>query len=102
MPQGQGPSACAHHLVGVARAPGQSRAKAPCAFRKLRPAPRKSLARLAGVDVVPRGENNRRPDLSTPGMTEFDSAYAWIQNFDDGNQNNNDKNNHLRVRAVRK
>jgi len=30
------------------------------------------------------------------------SGYAWIQNFNNGNQNNNDKNNTCRVRAVRK
>ncbi len=40
--------------------------------------------------------------MYTPGMTEFDQNNAWAQNFDDGNQNNDDKNNDLRVRAVRK
>jgi len=35
-------------------------------------------------------------------MTEFNPANAWIQNFDDGNQNDDDKNNDLQARAVRK
>jgi hypothetical protein len=36
---------------------------------------------LAGVDA----SGNRRPDVSTPDVTEYDSDYAWNQNFDDGN-----------------
>ena len=93
MPEGQGLLACAHYLVGVA-AP----AVAPSASGKRRSAPRASLRSLAGVDAP----SNRQPDVYTPGMTEFDQNNAWIQNFDDGNQNNDDKNNDLRVRAVRK
>lgn len=31
-----------------------------------------------------------------------DSGYAWCQNFNNGNQNNNDINNKLRARAVRR
>lgn len=101
MPQGQGPRACAHHLVGVV-----ALAVTPRAFGKRRPAPRASLRSLAGVDApaanAVRRPCNRLPDVYTPGMTEFDSANAWIQNFDDGNQNDDDKNNDLRARAVRK
>ncbi|MBV5309264.1 DUF1566 domain-containing protein [Chromatium okenii] len=33
--------------------------------------------------------------------TEYDSTYAWKQNFNNGNQNNNNKNNSTYVRAVR-
>jgi len=42
------------------------------------------------------------PTCIPPGMTEFNPANAWIQNFDDGNQNDDDKNNDLQARAVRK
>lgn len=34
--------------------------------------------------------------------TQYSAHNAWIQNFDDGNQNNNDKNEELAVRAVRR
>jgi hypothetical protein len=56
------------------------------------------LRSLAGVDA----SGNRRPDVSTPDVTEYDSDYAWNQNFDDGNLDNDDKDNQNRVRAVRK
>ncbi len=94
MLEGQGLPACAYHLVGVA-AP----VVAPGAFRIRRlSAPRTSLRSLAGVDA----SGNRRPDVSTPDVTEYDSDYAWNQNFDDGNLDNDDKDNQNRVRAVRK
>ena len=35
-------------------------------------------------------------------LYEPDSGYAWYQNFNNGNQNNNDINNKLRARAVRR
>ena len=98
MLEGQGLRACAHHLVGVAAG-----TVAPSAFGIRRTAPRASLRSLAGVDapgVYTHG--NRRPDMYTPDDTEFDSDNAWNQNFDDGNQDNDNKNNDGRCRAVRK
>jgi len=92
MSEGQGLRAYAH-LVGVA-----AFAVAPRAFRIRRPAPRASLRSLAVVDA----SGNRRPDVYTPDVTEYDSNNAWNQNFEDGNQNNDDKDNDNRVRAVRK
>jgi len=94
MYESHGFRANAHHLVGVAAS-----VVAPGAFRIRRfSAPRASLRSLAGVDAF----GNRRSDLYTPDKAEFDPNNAWIQNFDDGNQNNNDKNNSLHCRAVRK
>jgi hypothetical protein len=49
---------------------------------------------LAGVDA----NGNRRPGLYTPDI----SGSAWVQNFNNGNQNNNNKDWSARVRAVRK
>lgn len=110
MLEGQGLRACAHHLVGVAAA-----LVAPGAFGKRRTAPRASLRSLAGVDASAAGGcfcraqrpslsagGNRRPDMYTPDDTEFDSDNAWNQNFDDGYQDNDNKNNEGRCRAVRK
>lgn len=114
MPESYGPRARAHHLVGVAAALQMHMAVAPSASRIRRhSAPRASLRSLAGVDdqarIRPTNTRsdasppvNRRPDLYTPDTTEFSPDYAWNQNFNDGNQNNNDKNNRLRCRAVRK
>jgi len=86
--------ACAHHLVGVA-----AFAVAPSAFGiRRQTAPRASLRSLAGVDAF----GNRQPGLYTSDIAEFDTNNAWIQDFDDGNQNNNNKNNEIRCRAVRK
>ena len=94
MSEGHGLRANTHHWVGVA-----ATAAAPSAFRIRRlSAPRASLRSLVGVDAT----GNRRPDLYTPDKAEFDQNNAWNQNFDDGNQNNDDKNNDYRVRAVRK
>jgi hypothetical protein len=110
MLEGQGLRACAYHLVGVAAA-----TVAPSAFGKRRTAPRASLRSLAGVDAPAAGGCfcvtqepplasgcNRRPDMYAPDDTEFDSDNAWNQNFDDGNQDNDNKNNDGRCRAVRK
>lgn len=41
------------------------------------------------------------PALAGDVDSAISSASAWIQNFNNGNQNNNDKNNHCRARAVR-
>lgn len=110
MLDGQGLRACAYHLVGVAAGK-----VAPSAIGKRRTAPRASLRSLAGVDAYAVGggscimreqplvaAGNRRPDMYTPDDTEFDSDYAWNQNFDDGYQDNDNKNNEGRCRAVRK
>ena len=40
-------------------------------------------------------------DGSYWSSSEDGSSYAWFQNFDYGNQNSNNKNNTLPVRAVR-
>ena len=95
MPVGHGQRAYALHLVGVTAAV----AVAPRAYGIRRPAPRASRRSLAGVDA-PR--SNRRPDLYTPDAAEFSPNNFWAQNFADGNQNNNNKNNKLRCRVVRK
>lgn len=110
MLEGQGLRACAHHLVGVAAG-----TVAPSAPGKRRTAPRASLRSLAGVDARATGgrfcttqelpsatPSNRRPDVYTPDDTEFDSDNAWNQNFDDGYQDNDNKNNEGLCRAVRK
>ncbi|WP_231848953.1 hypothetical protein [Paramagnetospirillum magneticum] len=55
--------------------------------------PRASRRSSAGVDAF----GNRRPGLYTPDR----SGSAWVQNFNNGNQNNN-KDWSARVRAVRK
>lgn len=55
---------------------------------------RASRRSLAGVDA----NGNRRPGLYTPDI----SGSAWVQNFNNGNQNNNNKDWSARVRAVRK
>jgi len=102
MPEGQGFRARAHHLVGVAATltgactPGI----APCANRIRRVLPRASRRSLVGVDALGRSNahgGNRRPGLYTPDR----SGYAWLQNFNNGNQNNNNKSGSFRVRAVR-
>ena len=56
--------------------------------------PRTSRRSLIGVDA------NRQSPIRpvNPRL----SGYAWNQNFNNGNQNNNDKSCRLRVRAVRK
>jgi hypothetical protein len=114
MLEGQGLRACAYHLVGVAAQHNTPIGAAPGAFGIRRTAPRASLRSLAGVDVPvasgcfcatqepPLAAGNRRPDMYTPDDTEFDSDNAWNQNFDDGNQDNDNKNNEGRCRAVRK
>lgn len=53
---------------------------------------------LVGVDAT----GNRRSDVYTSDMTEFNATNAWKQNFGNGNQNNDNKNNSNSVRAVRK
>lgn len=53
---------------------------------------------LVGVDAT----GNRRSDVYTSDMTEFNATNAWKQNFGNGNQNNNNKSNSNSVRAVRK
>ena len=93
MLEGQGFRACAHHLVGVA-APLDAYGVAPGANGIRRVLPRASRRALVGVDAV----RNRRPGLYTPDI----SGSAWVQNFNNGNQNNNDKDWSCRVRAVRK
>jgi hypothetical protein len=45
---------------------------------------------------------NRQPDLYTPEQAQFNPDYAWVQNFNNGNQNNYHKNNRLHCRAIRK
>jgi len=97
MRRGQGRGACAHDLVGVA-ARSMPQGAAPGAEGIRRSAPRASRHGLAGVDAA-RG--NRRPGSYTPGMTASAND-AWVQNFNNGNQNYNNKNNDWRVRAVRK
>lgn len=59
--------------------------------------PRASRRSLAGVDARHCG-GNRRPGLYTPD----NSGSVWVQNFNNGNQNNNNKDWSARVRAVRK
>ncbi len=106
MPEGHGFRARAHHLVGVAAARWRSpQIVAPRATRDTAAsAPRASRRSLAGVDAPARRRDafssigNRRPGLYTPDA----SGYAWIQNFNNGNQNNNNKSAECRVRAVRK
>lgn len=109
MSEGYGLRACAHHLVGVAAPIARLHGSvAPRAFGKRRVLPRASRRSLAGVDAPRRGRahsnnhGNRWPDLYTPDKAEFSTDYAWIQNFNNGNQNYNDKNNRIRCRAVRK
>lgn len=85
---------CAHHLVGVAPHEG-----APGAIRIRRNlSSRASMRSLVGVDAT----GNRRSDVYTSDMTEFNATNAWKQNFTNGNQNNDNKNNSNSVRAVRK
>ena len=97
MRESHGFLACAHDLVGVA-APPMHTAVAPSAIWIRRSAPRTSRRSLVGVDAP----GNRQPDLYTPDVAQFSSNNAWMQNFEDGNQNNNNKNNRIRCRAVRK
>ena len=100
MSEGQGLRACAHHLVGVAAPLARLHGPAaPSAIRIRRSASRASRRSLAGVDAT---FGNRRPDLYTPDKAEFSTDYARIQNFNNGNQNDYDKNNRIRCRAVRK
>ena len=92
----------AYHLVGVA-ALFDACGAAPSANRIRRVLPRASWRSLAGVDASqtrrrPMGKGNRQPGLYTPDSSD----YAWAQNFNNGNQNNNDKGAACRVRAVRK
>lgn len=95
MLEGQGLRARAYHLVGVV-----AFQVAPSAYGIRRfSAPRTSQRSLSGVDAI---NGNRRADLYTPDVAEFNPDNAWNQNFDDGNQNANDKNNRNRCRAVRK
>lgn len=44
--------------------------------------------------------NDRSGDIDSENQSARE-AYAWIQNFNNGNQNNNWKNNNNRARAVR-
>ena len=53
---------------------------------------------LVGVDAT----GNRRPDVYTLDMSEFNATNAWKQNFSNGNQNNNNKTNSYRVRPARR
>lgn len=39
--------------------------------------------------------------MSTPDASQFNSSNAWMQNFGNGNSNNDDKNNDYWVRPVR-
>ena len=94
MHEGYGFRARAHYLVGVA---APSVAPRAIWIRRLT-APRTSWRSLAGVDA----HGNRQLGLYTPDEAEFSANYAWMQNFGNGNQNNNDKNNSCRCRAVRK
>lgn len=84
----------AHHLVGVV-----AHKATPGAIRKRRAGcARASMRSLVGVDAT----GNRRPDVYTLDMSEFNASNAWKQNFSNGNQNNNNKTNANYVRAVRK
>ncbi len=94
MPVGHGLRARAHDLVGVAAASMQV-AVAPGAMADTAGLlPRASRRSPAGVDAV-RQSPARPVNPRLPG-------YAWLQNFNNGNQNNNDKDWRCRVRAVRK
>jgi hypothetical protein len=48
------------------------------------------------------GETNAFASESYWSSTEFDANQSWIQTFDNGTQNNVNKNNSLYVRAVRR
>lgn len=102
MPESYGPRASAQSFGRGSGPLKMHMVVAPSASRIRRTAPRASLRSLAGVDVAAQPPGNRRPDLYTPDMTKFSPDYAWNQNLNDGNQNNDDKNNSLRCRAVRK
>lgn len=83
-----------HHLVRVAEAYFQLQALRDTAKAFLGA----STRNLVCVDAT----GNRRLDVYTPKVTEFNSTNAWKQNFTNGNENNNNKNNNNAVRAVRK
>lgn len=93
--EGHGLRARAHHLVGVAAATmlmaDAPRAKSDTAGLL----PRASGRSLAGVDAEHRQSPARPVNPRLYG-------YAWVQNFNNGNQNNNNKDWSRRVRAVRK
>jgi hypothetical protein len=94
MPEGQGFRARALHLVGVA-ASSMQLAVAPSAMADTAGLlPRASRRSSAGVDAV-------RQSPARPVNPRL-SGYAWYQNFNNGNQNNNNKGWRCRVRAVRK
>jgi hypothetical protein len=124
MPEGHGFRARAHHLVGVAAA-SMPLAVAPSAMADTAGLlPRASRRSSAGVDAPAAKAANRfdrapaRPAakaankfdraLMCPGQSPARpvnprlSGYAWYQNFNNGNQNNNNKGWRCRVRAVRK
>jgi hypothetical protein len=96
MLDGHGFRARAHHLVGVAAAWMLS-AVAPRATADTAGAPPRVPAQL-GRRRCHHKWGNRRPGLYTPDT----SGSAWIQNFNNGNQNNNNKDWSAQVRAVRK
>ncbi|MBE0533685.1 MAG: hypothetical protein IH626_22915 [Rhodospirillales bacterium] len=109
MPEGHGFRARAHHLVGVAAA-SMPLAVAPSAMADTAGLlPRASRRSSAGVDAPAAKAANRfdrareRPGQSPARpVNPRLSGYAWYQNFDNGNQNNNNKGWRCRVRAVRK
>jgi len=103
MLEGQGLPVRAHHLVGVA-AMSMPMVVAPGANADTAGAPPRVPAQLdrrrcqiekMGTYLPDHG--NRRSGLYTLDR----SGSAWIQNFNNGNQNNNNKDWNNRVRAVR-
>ncbi|WP_316980011.1 hypothetical protein [Shumkonia mesophila] len=94
MPESHGFRARALHLVGVAALSRCMRGRSTRQWDTAGLLPRASRRSSAGVDAV-------RQSPARPVNPRL-SGYAWYQNFNNGNQNNNNKGWRCRVRAVRK